>query len=237
MAVRLDASGDRLNRTTSLPTYNACTIMGWFKISVDRDTETTFIQLDSASTKFIVATNSGGLRLQVYNGVSTALGSTPTLNTWFHLAMVVNGTSTGNFLTYYNGALDITYDANSGTSTDLILGNSDDPGVAEWLNGCIAAVKVYDAVLVAAEIAQEMRQYMPFRTASLNSFYPLLSIADDEIDFSGNGRTLTVSGTLATEAGPPIAWRQGRRKIIHIPAAGGGPTAFPHHYYAQQRAA
>ena len=46
MAVRFDASGDLLKRDASLPTRTAFTVMGWFKITTDRNDYSTFIALD-----------------------------------------------------------------------------------------------------------------------------------------------------------------------------------------------
>lgn len=206
-AVRVDATGDRLNRTTSLPTYNACTIMAWFKLSADRNKFSTFMQLDSAVTKMIVGTTADGTTLSIFNGVGTVTGSALTVGTWYHIAMVCDGIGGADFLCYLNGVENMTGGGVTGTSTDLIFCQSDDGAADEWIDGCIAAAKVYDAILTPAEIANEMRSYRPLRTAGLNAWYPCVSIAADEIDFSGGGRNLTIGGTLATEQGPPIAWK------------------------------
>src|SRR4029453_3840258 len=72
----------------------------------------------------------------------------------------------------------------------------------EWLNGCAAALKVYNVVLTADELKKEMRCYTPVRTDNLNGWYPMLL----HTDLGQYGPAWTAGGTLATENGPPIAW-------------------------------
>jgi hypothetical protein len=91
-----------------------------------------------------------------------------------------------------------------------------------YLGGRVAAFKAWTAVLSLAEIQQEMWFQRPIRTANLLAWHPMLSTIDDEIDFSGNGRTMTVSGTQAVGEGPPIAWGPGRQRRRRLAAAGGG---------------
>lgn len=194
--------------------------MGWFKISVDRDTFSSFFAFgtDASSPYYGVLTDSDGVTLIAWNSVATVSGSTAlAVGTWYHIAAVVNGTSGGNFLTYLNGAVNITSDGSTNPAAGAFIVGSDPD--SEWLNGCAAAIKVWSTNLTAVEIQQEMQQYLPIRTANLNAFYPCLSVGDDEVDFSGNGNTLTVGGTLATEDGPPIPWVTGRHRVL-IPASG-----------------
>jgi hypothetical protein len=49
MAVRFDASGDYLRRTTNLPPIAGFTVMGWFKITTDRNNYSTFIGYGESS--------------------------------------------------------------------------------------------------------------------------------------------------------------------------------------------
>jgi hypothetical protein len=119
--------------------------------------------------------------------------------------------------------LDITAASMPGSVTNakLWIGNDND---AEFLNGRAAAIKLYDAVLTPAEIVQEMRQYLPARTANNNGWYPLFTTNDDQTDFSGLGRDWTVGGTLATEDGPPIPWKSGQSKI-YLPLSAAPPAS------------
>lgn len=225
MSVRFDGSTDALSRTTNLPSITSFTMMGWFYFSADRNTIVNTLAFGQSSgggyyQLYWDQTGSGSV-LGTWNGAASSSGTTSlSLSTWYHLAMTVSGTAAGNFLVYLNGALEITAAGRDiPTAGKLWVGNDND---SEWLNGRVAAVKIYDAVLTAAEIAQEMRQIQPVRFANLNSWYPLWSTADDEIDYSGQGRTLTVGGTLAMEDGPPIPWKQGRRRLV-LPAVASPP--------------
>lgn len=236
MAMRFDATGEKYTRSSGLPTYSACTIMGWFKISVDRNDYSTFFCLDADTAgyptglKYLVATNSDGTTLQLYVGdADTVTGSTLTVGTWYHIALTVNGTSGENALVYVNGVLDITQTAKNASSIKILYGESDAENGTEALNGVCAAIKEYDAVLTVEEIQQEMRQYLPMRTANINAFYPMLSDSDDQVDFSGMGNTLTVGGTPTVEDGPPIPWCMGD-EFAFVPAAA-APSVFPENFF------
>ena len=221
MAVRADGSTDRLSRTTSLPTNTGFSMLGWFKISVDRNAYSSFFNYGTGNTKKTLQTDASGVTLVLWEGTfESGTGATLTVGTRYHLAMV-HDDGASELRAYVNGVLNITAEVSSGnpgSPIEIFQAES-----AEWLNGCAAAVKIYSAILTAPEIAQEMWQYIPSRVANLNSWYPLLSIADDQVDYGGGGLTLTVGGTLATEDGPPIPWK-GRGRRMVTAAAGDGPA-------------
>lgn len=217
MASSFDASGDVLTRTTNLPGLT-CTLMGWFRVTTDNNAAQAIFQNGDTSAERTMQLNTlwGAATpvLQVYygNGVSGDNGTTAlSAGTWYHFAVVMQGTGQP-VLGYLNASLEIT----SGnlhaqvSSEKLLVGNNNDN---ENLVGRAAAVKVYSAALTAAEIAQEMQQYLPVRTANLNGFYPLWR-SDDVGDYSGNGNNWTVGGTLGTEDGPPIPYKRGPRRYF-----------------------
>ena len=106
--------------------------------------------------------------------------------------------------------LDITTNGNAAiTASRLVYGRNHD---GNFHDGCLAACKVYGAVLTAAEIEQEMRCYLPMRTANLNSWFPLLSASDQLVDYSGVSGNLVLTGVVAAEDGPPIPWSVGSRR-------------------------
>lgn len=173
---------------------------------------------DGTNARFIVGTISSDL-----------VGSTTIVaaGTWYHLAMIV--TSGGTKAIYVNGVAETLTPSSDGanTATGMVLFDFDGADNGDEFDGVLAAVKIWAGVqLTQAEIQQEMNQYLPNRTASLTGFYPLLSLSDDEIDFSGGARTLTVGGSGHTlAAGPPIAWKSGgRRMVIPTTAAAATPT-------------
>ena len=225
MAVRFDASGDYYLRTTSLPPIAAVTIAGWFKISVDQNVESSLIAFGHASSSdaYLCSVGADGVTLQTWNGAANVTGTTLTVGTWQHIAMVVDGTGAGNFRIYLNGALDITAAGRTqNTAGALYIANN---SFAESWNGCTCAIKIWGAALTLAEIAQEVRTIRPQRSADLNAWYPCFPGATERLaDYSGNGRNWTAGGTLADEDPPPVSW--GRLPIFFpFVAASGASTA------------
>src|SRR5690606_30411901 len=89
---------------------------------------------------------------------------------------------------------------NSVTVNTLRIGQS--PWSGEWLNGRMAAVKIWTAALSANEIQAERDYTSPLRTANLRAWYPF-EVAEN-IDHSGNGETLSGGSSPSTEPGPGI---------------------------------
>jgi hypothetical protein len=181
--------------------------MGWFKITTDTNANATFIKygVSDSSTAYLLGTQADGTTFNIYNTATDAPGTALTVGTWYHCAMTIAGTGAGQVLGYLNGVLDMTQTGSPGpTNTQICIGAYSTTG-SERLNGCAAALKFYTGVFTAAEIAIEMCQYMPFRTAGLVMWSPLLSAADATVNYAGTG-VWTVSGTLTTENGPPIPW-------------------------------
>lgn len=96
-------------------------------------------------------------------------------------------------------------------------------GVFEIYNGRHSNFKAWSTNLSQAEVQQEMRSYTPVRTANLYSWTPFVdaSTGSDFLDYSGNGRNWTETGTVTFEDNPPISWRQGKNKRIYIPSVAG----------------
>jgi hypothetical protein len=195
--------------------------MGWFKFDTLGITANALAFGDATGPSYVQFGSNTSDVLFIWDGTDTVTGASAQLGIWQHLALVIQSPvgTPDNALGYVNGVLNITNPAISdGVSAEkLWVGNDND---AEALQGNAAAIKIWSGVeLTAAEIANEMRQYLPHRTANLYGFWPLLSIADDEIDFSGNANTWTVTGVPITVKGPPIPWREGRRRVRRILAA------------------
>jgi hypothetical protein len=236
MAIRFNGSTDLLSRASLVA--SPFTAMGWGKITTDRNNNSTFFAVGEASGAgyYAARTASDGTTLEFYNEDEFPQ-SALTVGTWYHLAITLAGTGVGQFLGYRDGALVGTNDGNAGNTGTFTLKIGNSNTSSSFLNGCMAAVKVYSAVLTAAEIAQEMRQYMPLRTANLVAFYPLLNTGEHTVDFSGNANDLTAgAGALDTEDGPPIPWRRGiTRSYVTVDAAGGTPVPV-FYYHLQQQA-
>jgi hypothetical protein len=242
MAIRLDAVNDPLVRTTSLPPITTFSILCWAYLSVDRNSYSEVMTYgNNSSTFYQYGTKGDGTTLGSYNGSVEGTGVAWTVGTWKHLAMTVAGTGAGQFLCYQNGVVDTTLAGNASvTSVGLRLGTNFGTS-SEWFNGRIAAVKIYDVALTQAAIVNEMRQYLPFRTANLNMWCPML-VHTDTKDYSGAGRTWTSDGgALATEDGPPIPWARqpsfARGGVGAAPPTGKAPPPFHRPWRTWRRAA
>lgn len=212
MAVRFDADGEDYS-VAGLSIGTAYTCICWGKISVDRDDNGTFFSLSNGTTHMAIQTDADGVTIDRQPSTNVAAGGPVlTVGVWYALAYSQTDTSNG---TIYSGtsATGLSSVAASMTNmpssfTTLLIGES---GFGlDWLNGCVANMKLYSVALTQAEIELELSQYVPKRTADLVCWYPFL-IGTDTADYSGNGRTLTsTGGTPTTEDGPSIPWGDSR---------------------------
>jgi hypothetical protein len=206
-SIRFDASGDELYRTTNLPPISSFTIMGWFRFVNDATVYSSLFRLghatNSSGYNILRCCGNGWRQLDFWNGSSSRKASSFVINTWYHVALVVEGTGPGQAKVYVNGALALVYDGNPNvTPARLSIGND---AHLEWLDGNASAVKIYEAPLNASDIGQEMSAFQPVRTANLHAWYPLQSDDTAADDLSGNGRMLNTRGTLTTDtSGPPL---------------------------------
>lgn len=212
----MDASGESLNRTASLPDDESFTITGWGQIVTDRNDFSCVVSLDDASGRyFLIETDSDGTTLNLASNAGFPAITAVNVGEWFFWALraaSLSDSSAHIWRASTSGWSSQTANRTgfSMTPTGMYLGND---GFGEWLNGRIAAVKCWSGgALTTAEIEQERLSYMPVRTANLYGVWPML-VHTDLVDYSSNGRSLTAAGTLATEDGPPIPWRQGRRRV------------------------
>jgi hypothetical protein len=202
MAVRVNTT-EEIHRSTTMPSITAFTLMAWVYPSVD--TTAGFqgaISIGNTTNLYILGygNSAGTLKTYVYNNTDSPYGTTVSVATWFHLALTCAGTGANLLLSYVNGVLDETRTGHASVpATTLQFGTTLG---SDTMDGRLAALKVYGAVLTANEIAQEMRAYTPVRVANLLTWHPMLL----HTDLSQYGATFTATGTLSTEDGPPIAW-------------------------------
>ena len=241
MAIRFDAVGDVVVRTTGVPAFGDLTRMCWLYRAADMATnEAIFFVANSASytTYMGLYLSSATAAVQpTYNltGFGSATGTVLSLTTWYHVATVFDNTA-DTYKAYLNGVLDATVTSVAGSAVwaHEAIGNLYASSTAR-INGRIGAYKSWTAVLTADEIKQEMWQYVPVRLANIASWAPLRD-ATDLGDFA-NGVTFTGSGALVTEDGPPIVWS--RRSLTYRWRAAALPYLWPSHTMtpAVQRAA
>ena len=218
MAVRFDAVNEGYVGSTGLPDMHTYSVTWWAYISTDRNTWSTFICLDSSTDYTQVATAEDGTTLILYNSDSSLEPEAPlTPGTWYAMALTfTTGPDQDDPLaTLYWGTDPDDLSFHSGwiqphTSTDFRIAHrapsnpsdSESPK-REWLNGRVAAVKVWDSVLSAAQVAAELKSYEPVVTDDLLRVHKLQ--VPEPTDYSGNGNTLTGGTGASTEDNPPIS--------------------------------
>lgn len=218
MAVRLSATGQDFSRSLALGSLTALTASFWWKVSVDRNTYSTAFFVDNGQAdNWGVQTGVDGTTANVILDGNSTPSVAMTVGTWYFGCLALSGT-TGTFYYKAAGSAALSTTGITGvTSTNgatLRLGES--PWGSEWLNGCLAAFKLWSAQLTADEIQAESMQYVPNRLANLVSWHPF--VKTELTDYSGNTRTLSGGTGTATEDGPPVAWRANVPKLI-LPAS------------------
>lgn len=218
MAIRTNGTnGNYLSRTTGMPNWGNFTMLGFTKISVDRNNYSTFYQIGGGGKLIGVQTNTDGTTVLqfadngAFSGVSISGGSF-SVGTWYGIGSTMSGYSFKTFI--YNlatGAVTSTASTatgnyNTGTIATIKIGDDE---YSEPLNGCFSSFKLWDTVLSDAEIETQMGLFSPVvRLNNLIGFFPMYgaSKATSLFDASG-GTTLSETGSAMTvEDGPPVSW-------------------------------
>ena len=197
MAIRFDANGDYLTRTTSLPGASyPLTVSMWIWFAA-APTDEGFFTIGAGTWFYAYANSSSEWGLDT-PGMSAANGSIAA-TTWYWVTLVVNDANSSVALSVDGSVVVSGSPGTSFTPTDLQIG---EPG-ASFMNGRHAHFKMWTAGLTAAELAQERYSARPRRSANLHLWSPLFK---NTKDYSGNARDWTENGTLAYEDGPPVGW-------------------------------
>lgn len=217
MAIEL-GSGEFYSRTANLPGQTAATLIAWFNsASIAAGYDPLMALFRNADGQEIAIAARAGSDLELYwqNGGGSASAGTSTLglaaNTWFCVAITCAGLAIGDVVLRARVLGSTAWMSISNTSTndanvpDRLYLNTDGYGsgtdthrVANW--------KVWDRVLTEDELTAEMYSLFPVALDGLNLWAPLWDAATDTTDFSGNARTLTLTGTEATATNaPPIS--------------------------------
>lgn len=204
MAVFITTGTSNIHTTISLYTATQpFTIMCWgYLIGATPTTNRAFISLDPyVSLSAINATTNMNYASSTTNHIGKALSP----NTWNHVAMTIKPTSTTNrrFVGYVNGVLDISVADTTtfGTYNGMTIGNWS-AGSSKYnrpLNGNIRDVRIWNRVLNAVEINQEMLSAIPIHPQGLLSWVPLDTNA--YLDKTGYNRIWTPT-TAVVKLGP-----------------------------------
>lgn len=188
----------------------AFTALCWGRIAVDRNAYSTFISVDNSATTQVLAIQTDTTGTDPYlwlaphgtNFLEESPDISMTVGSWYRMAMVRNGTAVTYYLATAAGAVSSVSGTLTGalTATRFRVGQS--PTSGEWLNGNVANVKVYNAVLTQAEIVTEWGNWQAQRTTNLLRHHKFQAAAET-VDYSGNGWSLTSNGTPTFEATNP----------------------------------
>lgn len=209
MAIRiLLADSEHLTQSNSA-SNDPYTAMFWFLLDTVEVVNQGIFGRAGTGNASVAVGSTGRLSLQV-TGYGYDYGSILTLDTWYHLAATRSGTSHEVFI---DGVSDMTLTGNTNTRDTITVGHDTEYGLE--MDGRIAAIKVWDAVLTPAEINNELYFFTPLRTSGNQIWTPL--VADETVnfrDYSGNAADWTEVGTIDAGEGPPITWRKGASKIF-----------------------
>jgi hypothetical protein len=184
----------------------------WVKLMGDMDFYSWVMCSDDASANYVqFGTTANGT--QLYLSSNSGGGGSAfnfTIGTWTFIAAAMDKSGTAPWLYHCEapgtslggGAADYIYTLPAGflDTNTYYIGNG---GFNNPINASIAAVKVWNAALSQAELEAELLKYSPVRTANLWSSYTFRN-GPQTNDESGNGRTLTMTGTPVLDtAGPP----------------------------------
>lgn len=202
MAVRFSAAGQHYTSTAALPT-GAVTMLCWMQIVVDRDTTGAALNFDATTNGYFLGVNNDGVSAVLNSVAGDIPGAALAVGSWYKIAATING-AVGTL--YYGLPTAALSTATGSISTGLTFASfaigAGGPGLADWLNGCIANVKHYSAVLTATEIEAEFNSWNAVRTANLVRHHRLR--VPETTDYSGNGNTLSGGSGAAAASDPPI---------------------------------
>ena len=233
MAIRFDTGSERLARSASVPgTPGTYTWLAWMQIVSLPASYPVFWEMGPNSTGYnqlYIAPPGGagdfrfGIDGDSAHGGSFDETSDPdrTFGVWYFIAMKRSGTTITLYVGTASAAVTQAWTlagTGAATPTRMVIGYDDGTSSP---NARVQAFRFYDGIALSLEdIQAEQWAQLPRRTSSLWAWWPLLKHSD-LVDYSGNGRDLTATGTLSTEDGPPVAWRQGPRRIVKS-----GPAVF-----------
>lgn len=145
-------------------------------------------------------------------------GNSTTVNVWRHYAATYDGSNTvGGCKIYENGAVVTPASTSNNLSSTvawnrIIVGGFNGAGEDAWF---------FNRVLSATEIKMLYQQghQADIDFTSIVGHWPLLNGGSAGVDWSGQGRNLTATGTVSDSAlQAPLTWR-GRSHTVILPAA------------------
>ena len=197
-------------------TGTALTICGWIRPDTLGSEDVIASKRDAGSTAFqyeLGVTSAGAVFFRVGNGsgtFETASGGTQVATgAWNHICGVKNGTGANALKGYINGVERASVTSNvtiGNTAQNLVFGRISD-GDFNILDALLAEVAIWNVSLSASEVAAMARGVSPLliRRQSLKGYWPLYGTSSPERDYSGQGSSATINGTVNSGTrNPPV---------------------------------
>ena len=222
MAIYADDDANYLTRANPWGSaFGALTFCYWVKfttladwacpVSIDYTTDFIYFELKQDTNSPLCLFYKDAV---IANTVGLEVVAAPSAGVWYFVCGVK---TVGTSLVAYAGAASAASLATATWSASQIttFPNTFDISIgrnlaftSENANGAMAHVKIWDAVLTAAEVERERWSARPRRTADLKAWYPLMgnTVAASLADYSGNDFALTQQGTPTVQDGPPVGW-------------------------------
>lgn len=230
MAVRLDASTDRLLRTSNIPSYDAnYSVLFWFYFPSrpssgtyatifaidDNNDDADFITIYGSSASD-TRLNLGGIDTNTFFEQTGTTNLSP--NTWYCCGL--RRTATNSRIAYIGTltsplAQEINFTGNLTARTTAsrmefgaIFSSNLDP-----YDGRVDKIKIWSVARTVSELTQEQYSILPVFTDNLVIWSPTFpGSGERKLDYSGNGYNWTEGGTLTDEDPAPVSW--GARPIV-----------------------
>jgi hypothetical protein len=224
MAVRFGNSGIQLYSVSSGLPSGDFTLLMWVSLFATNGSNYQTLLHFISSPEMSVEVNPGTSNM--WFGVDPNDGPTFTMTVGAWHCIVLTRTGTSHVMRHGTDPVSLTtlsgLTGTAATPSTLNIGAYDSS--SEVFNGRVANFKLYNTALTSAEMTQELSQYTPQRTTNLTHWYPFVN--PDTSDYSGNGRTLTATGSGHLVAdGPPVRWGRPRPRRVNLAGIPADPIA------------
>lgn len=225
MAARSDAATDRVSRTTA-PSLASVTVCAWVKIGATHAGNLFHpimrVEASGGSALIFGFKGTNGRTPSLYSGSSTTgiSGTEVALSTYVFVAATMSAGAAQLFQGTTPGSVSkVTGTVNTTGTPDTVTVFSRSPSDgSEWLEGTLAGVRMWTAVLSDAEIAAESLSLTAVRTSGLWASWPFAAAA--LTDASGNSRPLTAGSTaLSSDTDPALSTDITGSGAVTAPAA------------------
>lgn len=211
MSVRFDAAGDRISYSGTLPNPSGTglTLLGWWRVRVDRDDFSTYCRISTssgASTVGTLSSSASGLNINYFTGGGSVTNVfANAVDEWFAVAAVLNGTACTVYVrTESTSTISSSNTVSVSTPDQMCIGGRSSADSSEWFNGAAAYVRIFAGALTQAQVEAEWNANQAVLKSNLFADWPLTD-ATNLRDISGNGRNLSAGSTaVSSEGGPQI---------------------------------